>query len=208
MLRKACKRLVGRLSWKQSHCKETSTATAAAAAESVAHAAASGALQLGSESDLSSVTVERSNGRSESPEADVPVQSHPSDLEHCANRVFVPPAHFEDWSSPFLHIHHPESGRSSSSSSGLMMRTVVRNPSSESDSGVCLDDAELRMAEEEEEDEEEDEEEEDEEGEWECNCDECFFAQCEEELDDWRISAKDLSLDKVVGREDGEVVYR
>ena len=96
---------------------------------------------------------------------------------------------------------------------------VTRTPSSESDSGVCLDGEEAEIAEDEEDeeeeidDEEEEKEEEEEEGEgedwpWECSCDECFFARCEEELEDWRISAKNLSLDKIVSRESGEIVYR
>ena len=91
---------------------------------------------------------------------------------------------------------------------------VTRTASSESDSGVCLDGEEAEIAEDEEEeeekiDDEEEEDEEEEEGEdWECSCDECFFARCEEELEDWRISAKNLSLDKIISRESGEIVYR
>lgn len=206
MLRKACKRLVGRLSWKRYQCRKTATATAVA--ESVDHAAASGALQ---EPVLAG--MERSNGPSATPEAEVPVQSYPANLEHGATKVFVPPVHFEDWSTPYLQIH---SGKAASSDGTctLMIPTVVRNTSSESDSGVCLDDGEIQLAEQEclEEEEEEDEELEEDEGEeeeeWECNCDECFFALCEEQLDDWRISAKDLSLEKVLSNEDGEVVCR
>ena len=144
MLKRACKRLVGRLSWKQSHFKKTSTATATATAESVVHAAASSALQE------PGLAAEHGNRRSASPEADVPVQNHPADVEHGTARGFVPPVRFEDWSTPYLHIHRdPDSVRAASSGNALVMYTVVRNPSSESDSGVGLDDAALRMASEE-----------------------------------------------------------
>jgi hypothetical protein len=84
----------------------------------------------------------------------------------------------------------------------------VRNLSSESDSGVCLGtESELQEL--------EDEACEYDDGDFawsdeecECECDECAFARCEDILEDWHISAKDLTLEKVVSSEQGEMVYR
>lgn len=78
----------------------------------------------------------------------------------------------------------------------------VRNLSSESDSGVCLggesdelinDDSSSEWSEEEE---------------YECECEECAFSRCEDILEDWHISAKDIALDKVLSSHQEEMVYR
>ena len=76
-----------------------------------------------------------------------------------------------------------------------------RNRSSESDSGVCLSEDEL------------DSEcgcagDEDFEDEYECDCEDCAFARCEYVLEDWLISAKEVTLDKVLSGQPGETVYR
>ena len=83
------------------------------------------------------------------------------------------------------------------------------NVSSESDSGVCVggfngdgtqeDDRCSVWSGAEEEEEEED---------FECECEECSFARCETILEDWHISAKDLSLEKVLSSRQDERVYR
>ena len=91
--------------------------------------------------------------------------------------------------------------------------------SSESDSGVCLG----REDEEEEEGEAVggeadsecgscsscflDEDWEDDELE-DCDCAECTLERCEKVLEDWNISAKDLTLDKVLSSRPSERVYR
>ena len=81
----------------------------------------------------------------------------------------------------------------------------VRNLSSESDSGVCLggeegeeqfDDSASELSEDEEEEE------------YECECEECAFSRCKDILQDWNISAKDLTLDKVQSSQPDETVYR
>lgn len=71
---------------------------------------------------------------------------------------------------------------------------------SESDSGVCLDENELL----------EDVVSEcgDVDFDCECECDECAFARWEDVLQDWHISAKDFTLDKVLSSQQGETVYR
>ena len=84
----------------------------------------------------------------------------------------------------------------------------VRNLSSESDSGVCLG-AESELHELEDEDYEcDDEDFEWSDDEYECECEECAFARCEDILEDWHISAKDLALDKALSSNQEETVYR
>ena len=92
---------------------------------------------------------------------------------------------------------------------------VVRNLSSESDSGLCLDEDDLATECGSEEGEGEEEEEtygSDWEGEWdeeeECGCDECVFFRCEDQLEDWRISPANLSLGKVLVNQGEDMVYR
>ena len=81
----------------------------------------------------------------------------------------------------------------------------VRNLTSEADSGVCMGEDVVSECGDEDEDYElewsEDEEEE-------CECEECVFARCQDRLEDWHVSAKDLTLDKVISSDRGEVTYR
>lgn len=82
----------------------------------------------------------------------------------------------------------------------LSINATKNSLCSESDSGVCLDEnwpvddvvSEYGEAD----------------FEYECECDECAFAQLEDTLQDWHISAKDMTLDKVLSSEQGETVYR
>jgi hypothetical protein len=113
-----------------------------------------------------------------------------------------------------------DAGQALSRSSGYEMLPTTaaageplcaRNLSSESDSGVCLGEGELTEADSEcaccFSGEEDDEGEDFERSEDECECEECAFARCEDILEDWHVSAKDLALDKVLSTRRQELVY-
>lgn len=208
LLDMACKGLMKRLNWRKRGCKAAITDTGSSQADtrcSSCTEATSAKPRMQCSSDSS--TAVRMTFVAIQEQAELGIKPNDAWSSGCFVREPVPVVNVTGLGSSGCDLEARRRAAEMLPSTPKGGDLGVRNLSSESDSGVCLGESELHELEEavsecgEGDFEWSDHE-------YECECDECAFARCEDILEDWHISAKDVTLDKVLSSEQGEMVYR